>query len=412
MATITLKRYNWIELVGKMIDLTGPEEVEICDPPKLDDISLKEKLSRKRGPLEDLSNARVQRQKVSDLVEKPVKKKKVSKDVQQPRRRSARLAKKTKSRRSQSWCIPTEGLPVNAGPGCPLGYHSLPLPEGVTDIDLKHLNDPAYNRSYVKDIYSYLRSLQYKYPISPAQMQSAQVNVTPHMRSILIDWLVEVVDEFRLCSDTFFLAVNYIDRYLQLKPVSRRELQLLGCTCLWIAAKYEEIYSPTLDEFVMMSDNSYKKVDLLKMEGDVLNTLDFKLTVSTAKNFLRRFQRASQVKGTEKFLCNYLSELSLIDDNMRQFSPSILAASALYLARFELYGEELPYDAEEIWTKDLQHYTGYSVQNLAICVRQVHYLQLHAPTSSLTALYDKYMHNGFDCVAGIIPPPISHLPKP
>ena len=396
--------------------------LEVAQPPSLDMENNKElqtklhgksKNDRKRGPLEDLSNARAQRPKLDKSIEKPSKRKKSkTKSVQTPRRRSSRLAAKSQSRRVKEGLLPQEGVAVYAGPRCPPGYHSLPLPDDVRDIDLKHKTDPAYNRQYVKDIYSYLRSLQYKYPITPELISSLQTKITPNMRSILIDWLVEVVDEFSLCSDTFFLAVNYIDRYLQAKEVSRRRLQLLGCTCLWIAAKYEEVYAPSLDEFVLMSDNSYKKVDMLEMEGDVLNTLNFKLTVSTAKNFLRRFQRASQVKATEKFLCNYLSELSLLDENMRQFSPSLLAASALYLARFELYGAETRFDDETIWTKDLQHYTGYQVHNLGVCVQQLRSLQLQAPSSTLTALYDKYFHDGFDCVSGIIPPAASRLPSP
>ncbi len=45
-------------------------------------------------------------------------------------------------------------------------------------------------------------------------------------------------------SDTLFLAVSYLDRYLSLIPVTRNLLQLVGVTCLLLAAKYEEIYAP------------------------------------------------------------------------------------------------------------------------------------------------------------------------
>ena len=48
------------------------------------------------------------------------------------------------------------------------------------------------------------------------------------MRAILIDWLVEVAEEYRLVPETLHLAVNYIDRFLSYVPVARSKLQLVG----------------------------------------------------------------------------------------------------------------------------------------------------------------------------------------
>ena len=64
------------------------------------------------------------------------------------------------------------------------------------------------------------------------------------MRGILIDWLVEVAEEYRLEAETLYLAVNYIDRFLSFVPVNRSKLQLVGVTCMLIASKYEEIHPP------------------------------------------------------------------------------------------------------------------------------------------------------------------------
>ena len=59
------------------------------------------------------------------------------------------------------------------------------------------------------------------------------------MRGILIDWLVEVAEEYRLEAETLYLAVNYIDRFLSHVPVNRSKLQLVGVTCMLVASKYE-----------------------------------------------------------------------------------------------------------------------------------------------------------------------------
>ena len=61
------------------------------------------------------------------------------------------------------------------------------------------------------------------------------------MRGILVDWLVEVAEEYKLVTDTLYLTVSYLDRYLSSYAVSRRKLQLLGVSCM-IVASYELAY--------------------------------------------------------------------------------------------------------------------------------------------------------------------------
>jgi cyclin-A len=57
-----------------------------------------------------------------------------------------------------------------------------------------------------------------------------QKDISPAMRAILVDWLVEVTDEFKLQADTLYLAVSYIDRFLTTDAITRDRLQLLGVT--------------------------------------------------------------------------------------------------------------------------------------------------------------------------------------
>lgn len=46
-----------------------------------------------------------------------------------------------------------------------------------------------------------------------------QRDINATMRGILVDWLVEVAEEYKLVPDTLFLSVAYIDRCLTLMPV-------------------------------------------------------------------------------------------------------------------------------------------------------------------------------------------------
>ncbi|KAJ0025263.1 hypothetical protein Pint_08124 [Pistacia integerrima] len=67
-------------------------------------------------------------------------------------------------------------------------------------------------------------------------MERIQKDINCSMRAILIDWLVEVAEEYRLVPDTLYLTVNYIDRYLSGNAMNRQRLQLLGVACMMIAA--------------------------------------------------------------------------------------------------------------------------------------------------------------------------------
>ena len=63
-----------------------------------------------------------------------------------------------------------------------------------------------------------------------------QLDITYSMRSILVDWLVEVAEEYRLQTETLYLAVSYIDRFLSYMSVVRAKLQLVGTAAMFIAA--------------------------------------------------------------------------------------------------------------------------------------------------------------------------------
>lgn len=69
-----------------------------------------------------------------------------------------------------------------------------------------------------------------------ANYMSKQTDITASMRWILVDWLVEVAEEYSLHTETLYLAVSYIDRFLSHMSVKRDKLQLVGTTAMFIAA--------------------------------------------------------------------------------------------------------------------------------------------------------------------------------
>merc|ERR1711968_84993 len=113
------------------------------------------------------------------------------------------------------------------------------------------------------------------------------------MRGILIDWLVEVHLKVKMNPETLYLTVSIIDRFLEKKSLARNKLQLLGVTALFLAAKYEEIFSPETRDMVFITDSAYTRDEILRMESTILQVLDFQLTVPTPYVFLNRFLKVS-----------------------------------------------------------------------------------------------------------------------
>ena len=50
-------------------------------------------------------------------------------------------------------------------------------------------------------------------------MTTNQKDINEKMRSILIDWLIDVHNKFQLIPETLFLTINLIDRFLDKKEI-------------------------------------------------------------------------------------------------------------------------------------------------------------------------------------------------
>ncbi|CAK9139462.1 unnamed protein product [Ilex paraguariensis] len=267
------------------------------------------------------------------------------------------------------------------------------------EINVKS-DDPQMCAAYVSDIYEYLHNMEMKAsrrPL-PTYIENVQKDVTANMRGILVDWLVEVAEEYKLLSDTLYLTVSYMDRFLSMNVLNRQRLRLLGVSSMLIASKYEEISPPHVEDFCYITDNTYTKEEVVKMEADVLKCLKFEMGNPTIKTFLRRFTMIAQEDYKTpnlqlEFLGYYLAELSLLDYGCVKFLPSMVAASVIYLSRFMLQPKLHP------WSSALQQYSGYKPDDLKECVLIIHDLQLSKRGSTLMAVRDKYKQHKFKCVS-------------
>ncbi|KAJ8922769.1 hypothetical protein NQ315_007804 [Exocentrus adspersus] len=248
---------------------------------------------------------------------------------------------------------------------------------------------------YRNDIYKYLLEHELKHRPKPGYMKK-QPDVTSNMRTILVDWLVEVGEEYKLHTETLYLSINFIDRFLSYMSVVRGKLQLVGTAAIFLASKYEEIYPPDISEFVYITDDTYTKRQVIRMEHLILKVLGFDISVASSLTFITAMCVMNGLNQKTTFLAMYLSELALLNgDVYLEFLPSVLAASAIAVARHTL--------GEEAWNEQLVASTGYRLIALKEGVEFLTQMFTLAPTYPQQAIQDKYKHQKYMHVSQMIP---------
>jgi len=258
------------------------------------------------------------------------------------------------------------------------------LPPGVDDIDDEDLENPQLCSEYAKEMYSYLRQEESKYSVRSNYLTGCPT--TGKMRTVLVDWLVDVQQQFKLLQETLYLSVSMIDRFLNKEGlnINRSRLQLVGIAAMFLASKIEEIYAPELNDFVYITDNAYDAAEVRAMELRIIKALGFNLGDPLSINFLRRFSKAGDVDVTQHALAKYVLETILLDYTLVSLNPSLKAAVSLYLSLGILE------ERVDVWTPALQFYSGYSrdqvhaqVAGVAECLKRAH-------SGKFTAVKTKY----------------------
>ncbi|KAJ8041974.1 G1/S-specific cyclin-E [Holothuria leucospilota] len=214
---------------------------------------------------------------------------------------------------------------------CPLRDRKSPLPK----LNWADSNELWKNMLKKEVHYARVSNCLEKHPALDAKM-----------RSILLDWLIEVCEVYHLHRETFFLAQDYVDRYLaETSNVPKMQLQLIGITALFIASKLEEIYPPKLGDFSYVTDGACTDENILDQEILMLKALKWALSPVTVNTWLNVYMQLGQTEeivqeGSNFLIPKYspqefiqitqLLDLCILDEGSWQFSYSTIAATALH----------------------------------------------------------------------------------
>ncbi|CAD8138894.1 unnamed protein product [Paramecium pentaurelia] len=195
----------------------------------------------------------------------------------------------------------------------------------------QRIDNPQSVNAYKKEIVTYMKekSCRSNYKMNAFQFQT---EITEKMRSILLDWIVDVHFKFKLDTETLFLTISIIDRVLEIQQISKSKFQLYGVTALFIASKYEEVYSvPHVRDLVYVCDNAYTKEEILATEGKIISLLGFDLLTTSPLRMLNVYQETAKLDQKNYMLARYLIELSILEYSLIKFSNNVLASASIYL---------------------------------------------------------------------------------
>jgi cyclin B len=124
--------------------------------------------------------------------------------------------------------------------------------------------DDAYNMNIVTKLYT---------------KSSDSTEVTLEMRKILVKWILQVAEKFKANQETVHISIQIIDYILVFshKKITKTNFQLLGISSLFVASKYNEIYTPEAKKYVYVCDGLYTLEDLFGMESYILTLTSFNL---------------------------------------------------------------------------------------------------------------------------------------
>ncbi|KAK0204005.1 g2/mitotic-specific cyclin cdc13 [Desarmillaria ectypa] len=228
--------------------------------------------------------------------------------------------------------------------------------EDWDDLDAEDDDDPLMVSEYVVEVCQYMKEVEAKTLPDPTYMDQ-QEELDWSKRAILHDWMLQVHTMYRCVPETFFLYVNIFDRFLSLRPmVSISRLQLVGISCFFVAAKFEESIAPSVEDIVRLAGEQYTVSELLKAEQYVLKTLNWDLSYTGPMTWLRRGSKADDLEVTARTIAKYLLEVGCIEWRLVAIPASLVAAASLWLARLALGREE--------WTPNLAHYSTFKENEL------------------------------------------------
>ena len=245
-----------------------------------------------------------------------------------------------------------------------INYFDITKIENNVQIPKEYINTIYYNLLNEENIGIYPQA-RYNY-------MDDQSEINERMRGILIDWLIEVHFKFGFTDETLYMTVSIIDRYLSSNHITKKNLQLLGITSLFISCKHEEIDVPKINDFTYITNNAYDKNEVIQMEDDILKFLKFNLLYPSPIKFFEYLSLHFNFNKKMHMMGKYLMESFLLDIKNIKYKSSIIACACCYIVMkfFKISNYKDSYD-KKFYSLEINEKSKFNENDIKDCAKDI-----------------------------------------
>ena len=245
-----------------------------------------------------------------------------------------------------------------------INYFDITKIENNVQIPKEYINTIYYNLLNEENIGIYPQA-KYNY-------MDDQSEINERMRGILIDWLIEVHFKFGFTDETLYMTVSIINRYLSCNQITKKNLQLLGITSLFISCKHEEIDVPKINDFTYITNNAYDKNEVIQMEDDILKFLKFNLLYPSPIKFFEYLSLHFNFNKKMHMMGKYLMESFLLDIKNIKYKSSIIACACCYIVMkfFKISNYKDSYD-KKFYSLEINEKSKFNENDIKDCAKDI-----------------------------------------
>ncbi|CAL8242091.1 unnamed protein product [Merluccius merluccius] len=230
---------------------------------------------------------------------------------------------------------------------------------------------PDPNILYDERVLQSLLTVEDRFLPRCSYFQCVQEDIQPDMRRMVAGWMHEVCEEENANEDVFPLAINYLDRFLAIKPTRKCYLQLLGAVCIFIASKLKDSRTLSAEKLCIYTDNSISPRELLEWELVVLGNLRWNIASVIPNDFIEHIVRRLPLpkeklplvrKHTQTFIALCATDFSLALN-----PPSMIATGSVGAA---ICGLQLDHANDTLRRDNLTTLLGNITNTEVDCLRE------------------------------------------
>lgn len=220
--------------------------------------------------------------------------------------------------------------------------------------DYQDMENSQLILSYGPQVYEYSRYLEgLTYSLKDSDVVLINIlekhDITPQIRTKLVDWLFEVLYAYKCDEPTFYMTMHLFDAYLFKcqKKLTNSDIHLIGITCLYVSSKFED-YIPLDMNTVRnkIAHGKFSEKQIQNKEKQLLELMEFKIMGASTFDFIKNFiydfifnnkKIITKIKGKRNIeileeTAIYISKLILHSEIFSGFKSSIKAIACIVLS--------------------------------------------------------------------------------